>query len=50
MTALSNEELTKKYILIEIRLRWLIRKLQDKNIITEEEFQEIWNSWENDKK
>jgi hypothetical protein len=46
MSALSNAELTKHYILTEIRLRWLIRKLQDKNIITEAEFQEIWNSWD----
>lgn len=42
---LSNVELLKMSLLTQTRLRWLIKKLQDKNIITEEEFQEIWNSW-----
>lgn len=43
--ALSNAQLTERWMLTEVRLRWLIKKLQDKNIITEAEFQEIWNSW-----
>ena len=45
MTGLSNEQLTQNWMLTEVRLRWLIKTLQDKNIITETEFQEIWNSW-----
>lgn len=45
MSALSNAELLQRCLLNEVRLRWLIKKLQDKNIITEAEFEEIWNSW-----
>lgn len=45
MSAISNAKLTEMLLLNEVRLRWLIKKLQDKNIITEAEFQEIWNSW-----
>lgn len=42
---ISNIELAKKWILTELRLRWLIKKLQDKKIISNAEFEEIWNSW-----
>lgn len=42
----SNVELLKMSLLTQTRLRWLIKKLQEKKIISDAEFQEIWNSWD----